>query len=118
MKETVLWTNSAPTSTFASQTVNLSDSMQNYKYIKIKTEYDTSQSPTASVLMSVDDVNNMTGQTIVVNLCLASHDSAGNYIRPISFSTNTSVVFGNCLPLRSTTIDNTKSIPLQVIGLK
>ena len=32
--ETVLWTNSSPTSNFADQNVTLSDSMSNYDYLK------------------------------------------------------------------------------------
>ena len=35
-KETVLWTNPSPTADFAAQTITLSDSISNYKYIGIK----------------------------------------------------------------------------------
>ena len=53
--ETTLWTNSAPTSSFAAQNVTLSDNLSNYDYFKIKFRLSTTQDTSAMVMDSVSD---------------------------------------------------------------
>ena len=58
--ETTLWTNNAPTSAFAAQTITLSDSIDNYDYIKISAVYSTASNTLATAMMSVADFKNCT----------------------------------------------------------
>ena len=53
--ETSLWTNGAPTSSFASQTITLSDSMEKYSYIKFRYRNSTSNAIESNIIVSLFD---------------------------------------------------------------
>lgn len=59
MSETVLWTNSAPTSAFSGQNVLLSDNVNNYKYIEIQFEIYASQNHYMSSIYKVSELLSM-----------------------------------------------------------
>ena len=125
MSETVLWTNPSPTSTFASQTVNLSQSIQNFKYIKFKYAnncYDTTVQ--SSVIISIEDwINNQS--TSGCHIGLGSRGDIGSsvfyYLRFAYYASNTSITFDVGLQSRigtTSSTENAAAIPLQIIGLK
>ena len=63
--ETSLWTNPSPTSSFSGQTVTLSDSVSNYKYIAIKSGFNSSyysDSESMTIVVPVDELKRL--QTI------------------------------------------------------
>lgn len=118
--ETVLWTNSAPTSSFASQTVTLSDSMDNYKYLAFKYRVNTSVEGDTTNIYSVEDIHKMLGSgTNNVNVgSLDIYVSGGNtYSRQIGYSSDTAILFKDSYRLNAQASANTTCIPTEIIGL-
>lgn len=122
-KETSLWTNSAPTSGFAGQEVTLSDSIDNYKYIKINYAYAASYNTgkcNTSIIVSVDDFKKMTYNTSDRhNIGSLSVQNQANvaYNRILFYVSNTTVRFGTCYQQGTNTASNTNNIPLEILGL-
>ena len=121
--ETSLWTNPSPTSDFAGQEVTLSDSIENYKYIKINFAYATSYNTgkcNTSVVFSVDDFKNMTYSTNDrhnIGALSVQNQSNTAYNRILFYVSNTAVRFGTCYQQGTNTASNANSIPLEILGL-
>ena len=124
LKETVLWTNSAPTSSFSAQNVPLSDSIDNYDYIKVAYRR-TGVSPNDGIvnaIMSVEDFKD-DNTTVAIKICLGYyHTGNGNtYTRLIGYRNSTSISIADCLYYKTgtnTSTNNGGNIPYQIIGLK
>lgn len=114
--ETSLWTNSAPTSAFAAQTVTLSDSISNYKYIKIKYRVSNSNSETSSVIMSVEDLKN-TDTFDSTGLTYGSMSGNGYKVRDYYYVNDTSISFTAGYQINYVATDNNSCIPLEITGL-
>ena len=124
MSETTLWTNSAPSSDFAAQTVTLSDNIQNYDYIKIYVAFSKDALTSVwSELMPISDFLNtvaVSGQGRgVVGLCEVSASSYTRY-RLAYYVTDTTIRFSNANNVQnsSATQTNNNLIPLRVVGCK
>ena len=95
LTETTLWTNSSPTSTFAPQTVTLSQSSDNFTYIKVYFRCSTSDSTTYdSGLIDIADYDASTGSSSAPRFAM-SVAMTNAYVRLFNKSTNTGLVFGN-----------------------
>lgn len=114
--ETVLWTNPAPTSAFASQTITLSDGISNYKYIKLKWKNINSEDQIGESIVPVD---NFTSQSPSPNY----NNFSGMFTTPSSYArgwvyvSDTQITFGNCYTLAGTTQNSNYCIPLEITGL-
>lgn len=114
--ETILWTNSAPTSAFAAQNVTLSDDINNYKYIKISFRVSTSNSETSSVIMSVEDLKN-TDVFDSTGLTYGSMSGNGYKVRDYYYVNNTSISFTSGYQINYVNTDNNSCIPVEITGL-
>lgn len=119
--ETSLWTNPSPTSTFASQTVNLSESIDNYEYIKVKYVYATSatQIELVSILpvseFKTYQINSTAGGSGVLGMISATNSQ---YARSYFYANNGgSVAFAAAFQINSTTSNNSWLIPIEILGL-
>ena len=114
--ETVLWTNNSPTSTFAGQTITLSDSLDNYTYVKIKYRISTSVSTESSAIVPVSEFVHMTQTSDTFKIGTGSFDSS-TYVRTAYYGSATTIVFNNGYKLGSTSQANGMLIPVSVIGI-
>ena len=114
--ETVLWTNNSPTSTFAGQTITLSDSLDNYTYVKIKYRISTSVSTESSAIVPVSEFVRMTQTSNTFKIGTGSFESS-TYVRTAYYGSATTIVFNNGYQLGSTSQANGKLIPVSVIGI-
>lgn len=122
--ETVLWTNPSPSSTFAAQNVTLSDNLSNYKYIGINFGYSTSNYSTgyhnSTILLSLEDFIKF-GYKSGLARCGTSLTVANTnntiFSRSVLYLNDTSVRFGTCYQVGSSTQENTSAIPLEILGI-
>ena len=122
-EETVLWTNSAPTSNFAGQEINLSNDIDNYDYIGIKyyynTTYQTGHADSMN-LVSVNDLKKWLYQDSVRhNIGSLSMEFGGTaYSRTVYYVSNTKLRFGSSYQVGSSATSNGTCIPYSVVGCK
>lgn len=119
--ETVLWTNSSPTSNFSAQNVTISDSVDNYDYIAITYRASGSVADMATVVTSVSDLkksvgNNSTNHTAVE---MGAEFSSGTIIsRMVSYVSSTSIGFSLGYQLNAAVSNAGWAIPTQIVGIK
>ena len=118
MSETVLWTNSNPSSAFASQSISLSDDISNYEYIKIEYKRNATDANTVSMMMSVADFLTPQGTSNVKILGIHSVYANGNFCRMLTYSSGTSLSFGVAYQCNAAYNQNSASVPIKVIGVK
>lgn len=121
--ETVLWTNPSPSSNFATQTITLSDSLDNYEYVGVSWAYSTSAqtgSNTNREVMLVEDFKKAIepASTTRTNPIIGSRGTNSTYARSAFYVSSTQVLFGNAFALNATGTSNAYSIPLQVVGIQ
>lgn len=121
MTETVLWTNSSPTSSFAEQTVTLSQDMSNFDYLKIDFSLSTSDTRQSSVIIEPSilqkNKNNVHPQ-IGVALYQRASSSATRYVRIVFYYSDTGIRFGQVFPVNiASTAVNTNLIPTKITGI-
>lgn len=113
-QETELWQNSAPTASFSSQEVTLSDDMTNYDYIRVYWRYSTSDTTESSELMSVSDFQ-QSGTTRKPNMAIGVRTSSPTK-RGVNFMSNTSVGFASAVS-DAGNVANGNAIPTKITGL-
>jgi len=119
--ETVLWTNPSPTADFAAQTVTLSDSIGNYKYIGIKYCYSkqitdmvyTAIYKTEDLRASVLD-NGTTHNVIILGIENASNYGYGRFVGYLS---DTSIKFTLAYRLNAAGSASNTANPLEILGI-
>ena len=121
--ETSLWTNPNPTSDFANQTVTLSESMDNFKYLKFvyKVYADAASNPTNEVIIPVEDfkTTNYTSGTVSLGLSSAANASGTNYLwsRVAYYASNTTITFSSTRATGANSTNNARSVPTEILGL-
>ena len=121
-KETVLWTNSSPTSNFNAQVITLTGgNISNYDYIQIKWRFSTTTSTEGNgVIVKKDDFVNMLynaqSPRFAIGVYFTSSDKS--YFRGVYYSSDTKIGFNNTYGLGDSSANNLNIIPLQIIGLK
>lgn len=123
LEETLLWENSTPSSSYGENTITLSDSVQNYDYLRFEFTRGTTNPEIFSVIYTVDELDNtaqnangekLSSPTIYVS-------GTGNYTRILSKLSDTSILFSHCKKY-GTGIDTVNSdttlMPYKVFGLK
>lgn len=121
LKETVLWTNSNPSSDFSYSDVNVSD-ISNYDYIKITYYASKVSSIEASVIMSLDEFleckESSTNSSNPI-LAISTRNNTINYMRAVYYKTNTKITFGASHEQTATYgTYNNYCIPVTIKGLK
>ena len=117
--ETSLWTNQSPSSNFATQAVSLSNSVDNFKYIKVRCKFSTSDSAEFSTIVSVDELKTFTGNT--KGRLVSGGMTGGGYpmYRNLTYTSSSSLTFGTAGYVNGTTwtTANNLIIPLEILGL-
>ena len=122
--ETILWTNSAPTTDFTAQAITLSDDINNYDYISINFAYATSYNAgdcNSSFLVSIADLKKNGYNTSTrhnISAMGVQNQSNTNYSRMMFYVDATTLRFGGCFQVGSSTASNANCIPLVVKGIK
>ena len=121
-KETSLWTNPNPTTAISSAlTVTLSDSVDNYDYIKLWYRYSTADATAYSMIYTKDAFKQCQQGTFKAPIVGFTEQATDGslYARQAYYVSTTSVKFGGaCYLLGSSSTDSTKSIPIEVVGIK
>ena len=114
--ETTLWTNSSPTSSFASQTVTLSQDIDNFDFLKITARASTTSDKRIGVIISVSDFKNTvtTGQGASLGIC--GGNSGAHARRAVAYTSDTQVWFSGAAS--GGTAYNNTAIPVSISGLK
>ena len=124
MSETVLWTNPSPTSTFAGQTVTLSDNISNYKYIAIEVRWNNSTATSIKYIYDTAELPNCVGgktSEYPIPYFGIFYNGTTFYYRPCTYVSDTQIAFGNGYYNTASakpTLNNTAIIPVKIIGLK
>lgn len=121
--ETVLWTNSASSSTFAAQEITLSDDIDNYDYIAIDYKYanNTSDGDYSTVMQTPANIKKGGYNTSVTRCGLALDYISGgnaNYARQVFYVSDTKLRFDIGRQFGGTNSSNANAIPLKVVGCK
>lgn len=114
--ETVLWTNPSPTASFAGQNVTLSDSITNYKYMKITWKTTTSDTAYSSAYVLVSDLASMTatnGSRFMSISCM----STNVYKRNVTYNSATSIGISTSYRENASGSNNGVNIPLEILGV-
>ena len=120
--ETTLWTNPSPSSSFAGQTVTLSDDMTNYDYLKFTykavSTLDTLGEDIIPTAKFVSYGSSMTtaGPKFAIGKTGTSSDD--RYIRFLTYSSNTTIDFKTPQKAGAAQTSNNACIPVQIIGIK
>lgn len=118
LKETVLWTNSAPTNTFNSQAITLSDSIDNYDYVRVYWRVSTTNSTLGSILFAPSELLNLEAGTVSAFGSRTSNGSTTTYFRFLQRNSSTSLAVSTCLQRNTSTAANSTVIPTQITGCK
>lgn len=122
--ETTLWTNSTPTSTFSAQAVTLSQSIDNFDYIKIKHASVRNQTTNNSFLMetiySKEDVRKCKNSSSTVQMALCGKIGSDRAIaRHIWYVSDTELNISDVKYIGgSWSLDNSQEIPISIVGIK
>ena len=124
MTETVLWTNSDPTASFSAQTVTLSDSLLNYKYLKIVYRSSNTNTVDYYTLYPIVDENGEiiyytgNGNPRMIISYINSSGTARQRRFSIENSTATTIHFTSCQNIGgSSTTVNSAMIPIAIHGV-
>ena len=117
-KETLLWTNSSSTATFAAQIVALSDNIDNYDYIGVYWYYPSNYTgEPICTFMKVSDFKKTGNANLSMALSLGFKSTAGTIgTRNTYYVSDTSIGFTDCRT--GTTTTNNGTIPQKIVGLK
>lgn len=121
LKETTLWTNSSPTSNFASQTVTLSDNISNYDYIAFDFRASTSDSTSYRVLYPSSEILNKWGTSNSTNnstVGVLASRITGSAKRIVWRVATNKIGFDSGQGLWDSNTHNNLSIPTKISGLK
>lgn len=119
LKETTLWTNSSPTSSFSTQNITVPD-ITPYKLIKVTFRASTSDSTeyyelyTSDQLLSVDYATS-NKQIAILGFYLSTVGRLAKYVKAIS---TTSINFSNTINIGTGNNYNNYIIPIKITGLK
>lgn len=114
--ETVLWTNNSPSSNFAAQTVTLSQSIDNFDYIKITYRGGTSNANEVHAIYPVSDIRKMSNSNLIWG-AMAGVNSSDKYGRYISYVSDTQISFSTSGNMAGSGTTNVATIPTQISGI-
>ena len=118
MSEKVLWTNPSPTSSFPQTACSLSESIDNFDYIKILYRVSTSNNTQGVAIWPISTIKISTGGSNHIRASFTTQTSANIYSRVIAYVSNTSLQIGQSIALNTSGTDNATGIPLAIYGLK
>lgn len=120
MAETILWTNSAPTSAQSAQDVTLSQGIDNFKYIKFVARNQTTNANSIEVIYPIANVqaSSQTVNHMVIAVAGIPDSTSFIHVRRVYYKSNTVLSIENTLTLGGSGTFNDNEIITQIIGLK
>jgi hypothetical protein len=123
LKETVLWTNPSPTSSFSAQNITLSEALSNFKYFSFVVKNRTSDSLYSSSIMNVDEFKNLSGTLANYTFkyaasVAATNDNDVSFTRRYYYVNDTTIGIANANAINANNTNNQLTIPYQIIGLR
>ncbi len=115
--ETVLWTNSSPAAAFAAQNVTLSDSINNYRYIKIVWYGGTDNSEQAAILVTPEDFVKSQSGTNKIRILIGGFSGSNGRARTVDVVNPTTIAFSVAYNMNSSGSMTAITIPYQIIGI-
>ena len=109
LKETVLWTNPSPTSSFNAQTITLSDDMNNYQFLKVVSRI--SKTDSTERVYEIEPSK-------FYDMCIRGTISGVSWIRIISKQSDTTVSSSTSYRVNASGTSTDNAIPVQISGLK
>ena len=118
LTETVLWTNSSPTSNWTGTGVTVPD-ISGYDYIKFEFRVSTSVSDTFAFMCTSEDLRNADNTHNSLMPCVGGIGSvSGVFIRRIICNSDTNLTVDTAYQLNTTANNNSVGIPTRIIGIK
>jgi len=114
--ETSLWTNSSPTSDFAGQDVTLSESFDNYKYVKVRYKLSKTNNTEAALIVTSDDLKKSLGGDNQINMNFGGRTTTTRD-RIVRYINSTTLTITVAYHLNGTTTSTSDLIPLEILGL-
>lgn len=120
LKATTLWTNSSPTTTFAEQSITLSQDIDNFAYIGIKYRVSTTAtSDETEILVTPTNLKKSAATASAVRIIIGANNSGGNrYDRGIQYNSDTSLTISGAYRVNTSGSGNNLAIPLYIYGYK
>ena len=118
MSETLLWSNSKPTSNFGEQTITLNESYDNYEYLKFVFNYSTSSSTQRSLIIPKSDMILATTSSSMRYCSPACVDSTSYTRRFGSLTSHSQIKFWNATLINGGGSSGALAIPIAIYGLK
>lgn len=118
LKETVLWTNSSPTSSLSSVTLNLLSDISQFDYVKITYRIDTSNSKELSAFWTLTDFMDSADTAGHNEAMFGARFSDYEYARRVRGVTSTTVTLSSASAIYAQVSNTSRVIPLKIIGLK
>lgn len=120
MTETTLWTNSSPTSSFANQTVTLSQSITAFDYIRIYFRTQNTQDNEFSAIYLASEVNTWVESSSTPRPfgILCGNQGTNTRKRLVMYVSNTSLSLSHATGVNNSTTVDAALIPTKITGLK
>lgn len=119
--ETVLWTNPSPTANFSTQDVTLSQSIDNFKYIKFTYKGVSTVDTVSSEIISTADLNATTNvhNNYALGLCGFGNVSGSlkQWCRIIYHVNSTTIHFNPARTINEANTNDGRLIPLEILGI-
>ena len=119
--ETVLWENASPSSSFSEQTVQLSQSMENFDFIKVTFILSTTNGATGAIIVPIQTImNSLNNTNNTFRTSIGVRLSGYNYVRPLFINSGVydQLGIGSAKIPGNSGTSSTSAIPLKVIGIK
>ena len=117
LSETTLWTNSSPTSNFAAQNINLSQSISNFKFIRIYWRVKASVSTENSIIVLASNFSSFGSGTNINALLIGIRGGSGALSgRAVRYVSDTSLNISAAYALNKAESGTDSSVPTKITG--
>lgn len=117
-KETVLWTNSTPTSNFDAQSINLNVDWTTYDWIRVYFRVSTSVSTSNYVDFPVSLVESASTASNTIQATICARVGSTQYARSMRYQSNTTLYFPRANAINQQSESQAGIIPTQISGIK
>lgn len=117
LSETILWTNSSPASSFSGQSVTLSESVDNFKYIAFYVRTSETNDTESYVMCDTDELKTYIESGVHPTLDLASRVNNQLFTRMAFYVDTTHIKYADAYELTGAPTRNSYVIPTKIVGL-
>lgn len=116
--ETVLWENSSPTSSFAAQTVTLSQDMNDFDYLKITVRLSINYTEEISEIIPINDFKSTSDTAYHLAVAFWGRIGSQRVARSFFYISDTTVKIDGCAIIGAQGTQTAWVIPIKISGLK